>query len=107
LNVNVDWDEIRAEGPIYVGSGTRIEPGCEIIGPTWIGQGCLIESGARISRSILFEYSRLGSRARVTESLVFGQNCVDQNGNPISDLSGNLDWVGDAREFSGSPKEAA
>jgi len=103
LNVNVDWDEIRAEGPIYVGSGTRIEPGCEIIGPTWIGQGCHIESGARISRSILFEYSRLGSGARVTESLVFGQNCVDQDGNPTPDPSGNLDWVGDAREFSGSP----
>jgi mannose-1-phosphate guanylyltransferase len=103
LNVNVDWDEIRAEGPIYVGSGTRIEPGCEIIGPTWIGQGCHIETGARISRSILFEYSRLGSRARVTESLVFGQNCVDQDGNPTPDPSGNLDWVGDAREFSGSP----
>ena len=103
LNVNVDWDEIRAEGPIYVGSGTRIEPGCEIIGPTWIGQGCHIESGARISRSILFEYSRLGSGARVTESLVFGQNCVAQDGNPTPDPSGNLDWVGDSREFSGSP----
>ena len=68
---------------------------------TWIGQGCHIESGARISRSILFEYSRLGSGARVTESLVFGQNCVDQDGNPTLDPSGHLDWVGDAREFSG------
>ena len=74
LNVNVDWDEIRAEGPIYVGSGTRIEPGCEIIGPTWIGQGCHIESGARISRRMLFEYSSIGSQARVAVPPVIGQD---------------------------------
>ena len=103
LNVSVDWDAIRAEGPIYIGSGSCIEPGCEIIGPTWIGQGCHLEGGARISRSILFEYSRIGSRGRVTESLVFGRNCVDQDGNPTPDPDGNLDWVGDARDSGADP----
>lgn len=98
LNVSVDWDEVRAEGPIYVGSASRIEPNCEIFGPTWIGHGCHLERGARISRSILFEYSRISSRSRVTESLVFGRNCVDQAGNPLPDLDGTLDWVGDARD---------
>ena len=98
LNVDVDWDEVRAEGPIYVGSASRIEPGCEIFGPTWIGHGCHLERGARISRSILFEYSRIGPRGRVAESLVFGRNCVDQDGNPLPDLDGTLDWVGDARD---------
>ena len=87
-----------AEGPIYVGSASRIEPDCEIFGPTWIGHGCHLERGARISRSILFDYSRISSRSRVTESLVFGRNCVDQAGNPLPDLDGTLDWVGDARD---------
>ena len=101
LNVNVDWDEIRAEGPIYVGSGSRIEPGCQIFGPTWIGQGCHLQSGAQISRSILFEYSRIGPTARVSDSLVFGRNCVDQSGESIPDTDGALDWVSDARELTG------
>jgi len=34
----------------------------------------------------------------VTESLVFGRNCVDQDGNPLADVDGALDWVGDARD---------
>jgi hypothetical protein len=29
---------------------------------------------------------------------VFGRNCVDQDGNPLPDLDGTLDWVGDARD---------
>ncbi|GIT53648.1 MAG: hypothetical protein Ct9H300mP16_08080 [Pseudomonadota bacterium] len=51
-----------------------------------------LEGGARISRSILFEYSRIGSRGRVTESLVFGRNCVDQDGNPTPDPEAT--WTG-------------
>ena len=100
LNVNVDWDEIRAEGPIYVGSASRIEPGCQIFGPTWIGQGCHLQSGAQVSRSILFEHSRIGSSAKVSDSLVFGRNCVDQSGESVPDTDGALDWVGDARELT-------
>ena len=59
----------------------------------WIGTGCHLESGAEISRSILFDYSRIGSSGEVTDSLVFGRNCVDQNGDPVPDLKGALDWV--------------
>ncbi|HBP84467.1 MAG TPA: mannose-1-phosphate guanyltransferase, partial [Gammaproteobacteria bacterium] len=59
------------------------------------------QSGAQISRSILFEYSRIGPTARVSNSLVFGRNCVDQSGESIPDTDGALDWVGDARELTG------
>ena len=100
LNVNINFDQIRAEGPIYIGSAARVETGCEIIGPTWIGHGCHLQSGARISRSILFEYSRIGSRKSITEALVFGRNCVDREGNIVTVDGGSLDWVGDARDHS-------
>jgi mannose-1-phosphate guanylyltransferase len=60
LNVDVDWENIQIEGPVYIGASCHIEAGCEIQGPTWIGHGCHLKSGARISRSILFEYSRIG-----------------------------------------------
>ena len=98
LNVNIASDQI--EGPVYIGSGTSIEPGCEIYGPTWIGDGCHVQSGACINRSILFDYSRLGPQSRVRESLVFGRFCVDKDGNHVPDPEGNLDWVGDARDGS-------
>jgi mannose-1-phosphate guanylyltransferase len=100
LNVNVDFDRIRAEGPIYIGSAAQVEAGCEIIGPTWIGHGCHLQSGARICRSILFEYSRIGTHGRVTDALVFGRNCVDREGNIVPLDEGDLDWVGDARDYS-------
>lgn len=98
LNVNVDWERVRIEGPVYIGAGSQIHAGAEILGPTWIGHGCVIEGGARVRRSILFEYSRLGGRADVDEAVVFGRNCVDREGNPIHDGDQELDWVSDSRD---------
>jgi mannose-1-phosphate guanylyltransferase len=98
LNVNVDWDAVRLEGPVYIGAGSHIMAGAEILGPTWIGHGCVIEGGAKVRRSILFEYSRLGGRAEVDEAVVFGRNCVDKEGNAIHDGDLELDWVTDSRD---------
>ena len=92
-------DHVRIEGPVYIGSASRIEANCEIIGPTWIGHGCHLEEGARISRSILFDYSRIGTGGRVMDALVFGRNCVDRDGQPQRH-EGELGWVGDARDSS-------
>jgi len=100
LNVNVDWEHIRIEGPVYIGANSYIEKGCEIVGPTWIGHGCHLENGARITKSILFEHSRIGSKGVVDEAVVFGRNCVDKDGVPLrnGDLE-HLDWVSDARDL--------
>ena len=59
-----------------------------------------LDQGTTSSRSILFEYSRIGAHGRVTEALVFGRNCVDREGNIVSLDEGDLDWVGDARDYS-------
>lgn len=98
LNVQVDWENVRIEGPVYIGAGSHIHAGAQILGPTWIGHGCVVEGGARIQRSILFEYSKLGSGADVSEAVVFGRNCVDKEGNPIHDENNELDWVSDSRD---------
>jgi hypothetical protein len=47
----------------------------------------------------VFDYSRVGPTGSVSDALVFGRNCVDQNGESIPDLAGALDWVADSREL--------
>ncbi|MGI9318937.1 MAG: sugar phosphate nucleotidyltransferase [bacterium] len=98
LNVNVDWDDVLIEGPVYIGSSSRIEAGCEIQGPTWISHGCHLEGGAKVHRSMLFEHTLMRSHGAVFEAVVFGRYCVDKEGNPVKGHESGLDWVGDARD---------
>ena len=97
LNTHIDWDECKIEGPVYIGSGTRIEAGATILGPTWIGHGCHIRAGARISKSIIFEYTRIGSASIVKDSVAFGQLFVDKDGKQFESEDMHLDWITDSR----------
>ena len=97
LNVSIDWDEVEIQGPVYIGSGTRVEGGAMIVGPTWIGHGCHIRAGARISKSIIFEYTRIGSASIVKDSVAFGRFFVDKNGKSFESADMHLDWVTDSR----------
>ncbi|MDH5535494.1 MAG: NDP-sugar synthase, partial [Betaproteobacteria bacterium] len=57
LNTSIDWRGTSIRGPVYIGSGARIEAGCRIEGPVWIGHGCHVGAGARVSQCVLFEYA--------------------------------------------------
>ncbi|WP_028100367.1 sugar phosphate nucleotidyltransferase [Pseudoduganella violaceinigra] len=80
LNTSIDWQGTRIVGPVYIGSGCRIEAGATIIGPTWVGHGSQISSGARVVRSVLFEYTRVLSDATIDELIVFKDYSVDRAG---------------------------
>jgi mannose-1-phosphate guanylyltransferase len=80
LNTCIDWQNTVIEGPVYIGSGVRIDPGVRIVGPTWIGHGSHICSGAQITRSILFEYTRVLSNVVLDEVIVCKEYCVDRAG---------------------------
>jgi mannose-1-phosphate guanylyltransferase len=81
LNTHIDWEEgTRIEGPVYIGSGVRVDPGATIIGPTWIGHGSHICSGARVVRSVLFEYTRVLPDVTLDELIVFKDYSVDRAG---------------------------
>ena len=97
LNVSIDWQNCEIQGPVYIGSGTKIEGGAMIVGPTWIGHGCHIREGARISKSIIFEYTRIGSASIVKDSVAFGRHFVDKDGNKFESDNMQLDWVSDSR----------
>jgi mannose-1-phosphate guanylyltransferase len=98
LNTSIPWDKVRIEGPVYIGSSVRIEPGATIIGPAWIGHGSAIRSGAKVTRSILFEYTRIAADMHFNEMIVSRHYCVDRHGETLyrGDDSAQLRW-GDSR----------
>jgi mannose-1-phosphate guanylyltransferase len=99
LNTCIDWTGTRIEGPVHIGSGSRIDQGCEIVGPAWIGHGCHIEAGSRIVRSVIFEHTRISGRS-FEEQIVCGRYCVDKNGIAV-EKGGLSGWQwGDARHRS-------
>jgi len=80
LNTSIDWEGTTIEGPVYIGSGTRIEAGVHIVGPTWIGHGSHICSGSKVVRSVLFEYTRVLPNVSLSEMIVFKDYSVDRAG---------------------------
>ena len=80
LNTSIDWEGTTIEGPVYIGSGCKIEAGSTIIGPTWIGHGSHICSGANVVRSVLFEYTRVLHNVKLEEMIVFKDYSVDRAG---------------------------
>jgi len=98
LNTRVDWDNVKIEGPVYIDSGTQIDAGAEIIGPCWISHGSHIRQNAKVIRSVLFEYTRIGADMEFSEMIVSPTYCVDRTGETyyIGDDRCKLRW-GDAR----------
>ncbi len=80
LNTSIDWNGTTIEGPVYLGSGARIDAGAHIVGPTWIGHGSHICSGATVARSVLFEYTRVLPDVTLNELIVFKDYSVDRAG---------------------------
>jgi mannose-1-phosphate guanylyltransferase len=80
LNTSIDWRGTTIKGPVYIGSGVKIEAGSTIIGPTWIGHGSHICEGAEIVRSVLFEYTRVLNDVTLHEMIVFKDYSIDRAG---------------------------
>lgn len=107
LNVSIDWNGTKIEGPVYIGSGTEIEAGSTIIGPTWIGHGSKICSGSIVEKCIFFEYTRIQPHSHMSELVVYNEYSVTREGKilHISDCKDNT-WQ-DARDRRGKTREPA
>ncbi len=62
--------EARIEGPVWIGSGARIEAGATVTGPSVIGDGVTIGAGARVEGSILWEDAAVGDGATLRDAIV-------------------------------------
>ena len=80
LNTRVDWDSVQIKGPVYIGSGSRIDEGCVLNGPVWIGSGCHVKAGAVVERSVLFDNAKVDAGCTVSEALLSHEYCVLRNG---------------------------
>lgn len=80
LNTSIDWDGADIRGPVYIGSGTCVERGVRIEGPAWIGNGCLLRSQSQLSRSVLFDYTRLNQGAELKDVIASPHYVVDRHG---------------------------
>nr|WP_315402434.1 NDP-sugar synthase [uncultured Duganella sp.] len=80
LNTSIDWEGTTIEGPVYIGSGCKIEAGATIVGPTWIGHGSHVCKGASVVRSVLFEYTRVLPDVSLDEMIVFKDYSVNRAG---------------------------
>lgn len=80
LNTSIDWKGTTIKGPVYIGSGVKVEAGSTIIGPTWIGHGSHICEGAEVVRSVLFEYTRVLNDVTLHEMIVFKDYSIDRAG---------------------------
>jgi mannose-1-phosphate guanylyltransferase len=98
INVQVAWDRVRIEGPVYIGSSTSVGDGATIIGPTVIGSGCVIQPGATLRECILADYTRISSVAVLEQKLIFGSKCIDPSGKYLDIEESQIRWlVDDAR----------
>jgi mannose-1-phosphate guanylyltransferase len=80
LNTSIDWSNTTIKGPVYIGSGVKIEAGATIVGPTWIGHGSHICKGVHVTRSVLFEYTRVLDGTSLTDMTIFNAYGIDRNG---------------------------
>lgn len=87
LNTAIAWDDVQISGPVYVGSNVRIEAGTVIEGPTWIGHGSVIRAGARVTRSVVFDYTQIPAGMHVCDMVLSRTYGFDRHGEPVCQSS--------------------
>ena len=66
-----DVSESAHIGPdVFIGKGTKVEPGATIQGPAWIGENCVVRAGAYVRQDVI-----IGNGVMLGNSCEF-KNCV-------------------------------
>ncbi|TKB53012.1 nucleotidyltransferase family protein [Ferrimonas aestuarii] len=81
INCVMDLEMLDIKGPVVIGNGCRIHTGAKLRGPLVIGNNCVIESGAVLENASVDDYSRVCSKAYVTDRMIIDDHCIDHEGN--------------------------
>lgn len=109
--INIRWnpESTTIRGPVVIGSSSSIGDGARIEGPTVIGAGCVIEPGAVVRECILADYTRVTSVASLERLLIFGNECIQPDGEHFSIDEAGITWVIDdaraKRDFAPDQQE--
>jgi NDP-sugar pyrophosphorylase family protein len=59
---------------VFMGKGTRVEPGATILGPAWIGENCVIRAGAYLRENVITgDGCTLGNSCEFKNCLLFDE----------------------------------
>jgi len=78
--VNIDIENVKKEGDIYIGEGCEIHPDTQINGPVVIGKnakikkGCMIDSFSVIGNNVIFEENSYVKRGIIWKNSYIGKN---------------------------------
>jgi len=98
INVAIDLEKVNIQGPVYIGSGSRIENGATIIGPATIGANCVIESGAIVERCLMDDYTWVSAVVNLQDKVLFGDHCIEHSGEYVHLPDWNIGWaINDSR----------
>lgn len=93
LNVKIDLDACKIQGPVYIGGSSEIQDGSVLIGPVVIGAGSVIESGAHVERSVVMNHTRVLSSAFLNNKIIGNGYCVDSDGTVLDNSHSDMSWL--------------
>lgn len=93
LNVRLNPERCLLVPPLFIGGSAEIQDGAELIGPVAIGAGAVVEAGAHLERSVVLDYTRVGSGAFSCGKILGGNYCVDADGTVLDSRHTDTAWL--------------
>ncbi len=93
LNVKINLDKVKLIPPVYIGSSTQVEDGAVIIGPSMIGSNCEIQEQVILRRSIVDDYKKISSLARINEKILFSDSIISLDGTVTNTKDSDMTWL--------------
>lgn len=83
-------DDVRIDGPCFIGASARIRSGAWLNGPVVIGDDTSVEGGTKISNSVVWAHSYIGEHCRLRGAVIcrgvrVKNNCLLEEGSVIAD----------------------